>query len=289
MTGKQDPGLRANLIGLVCNFLLAIAKFIVGYLAASEALLADGFNSAGDVFATAIAYIGYRYARKPPDDDHHYGHGNAESVAGLIIGGLLLATGVFITLDGLFALVRGKDAPPDSPAIWVAVITILVKEALYQYTVLVGKRLNSPSLLASARDHRADVLVAATVVVGILGARSGYYFLDPTAALVVGIYIAWMAVEPILGNVATLMDKAPPEVGIAVRAIAREVEEVRGVERVRVHPLGSYFMINLAICLDRHLDLEKAHLIAHRVADLIRERIDHVEDVEVYVRPAERR
>ncbi|MFQ5503594.1 MAG: cation diffusion facilitator family transporter [Planctomycetota bacterium] len=285
----EDRGTRANLLGLLANSMLAVAKFVVGYVAASEALTADGFNSAGDIFATVIAFVGYQYARKPADDDHHFGHGNAESVAGLIIGGVLFATGLFITIDGVLWLIRRPAYPPDLLALWVALGTVLVKELLYQYVNRVGRQLNSPSLLASARDHRADVLIALTVVAGIIGAQYEMPSLDPLAAVLVGIYIAWMALAPIFSNVAVLMDKAPRELGEEIRKVVLSDCEVSDVSNIRIHPLGSYFMVDLEIYLDGAMDLLSAHEVAHRVADLVAERVAHVQHVNVHVNPREDR
>jgi len=281
----MDPGKKANLIGLAANFGLTIMKFVIGILSGSAALVADGFNSAGDIVATTIGFLGYQYSRKPPDEDHHYGHGNAESVAGLIIGGLLLATGLFIFLEGLLVLIQGKKEVPEIPALYVAGATILIKEALFRYVTRVGEKLNSPSLLASARDHRADVFVALTVFAGIFASRFGMPFLDPLAALVIGLYIAWMAVEPIMGNVGILMDKAPPELGQRIRWTVKSHPDVREVDEIRIHPLGSYYMVDLELYLDGSLSLHAAHDIAHQIEDLVREQVAHIQAVKVHVNP----
>lgn len=265
--------------------MLAVLKFVVGWIAASAALTADGFNSAGDIFATAVGVVGYTYAKKPPDEDHHYGHGNAESVAGLIIGSVLAGTGVLICLEGILALIAAGNGAPDQPALWVAGFTVIVKEALYRYASRIGRRLNSASLLASARDHRGDVLVGLTVFAGVLGARLGMPMLDPIAAICVGIYIAWFAVEPIRTNVGVLMDQAPPTMRNAIRRVVVANAEVRDVDTIRVHPIGAQFMIDLEIYLDDNLSLREAHEVAHRVSDSVAAEVPNVQDVNVHVNP----
>ena len=282
----NDPGTRANLVGLGTNVLLAVAKFVVGVLAGSQALVADGFNSAGDIFATTVAYFGYQLAKVPPDENHHYGHGNAESIAGFVVGTVLLATGLYITLDGVLSLVAGKTDPPGLLAAWVAIGTAVVKEALYRYTVRVGTKLNSPALLASARDHRADVVAAFAVLGGVLAARFSAPWLDPLAAMLIGLYIAAMAIEPIRSNLGILMDEAPPELREKIRAVARADTDVRDATEIRVHPLGSYYVVDLEIYLDGSLSLEESHTIAHRVADRVKAEIEHVHDVKVHVNPS---
>ncbi|MCB9746116.1 MAG: cation transporter [Alphaproteobacteria bacterium] len=282
---QEDPGARANLVGLAVNVGLAVGKFTIGALTGSAALIADGFNSAGDIVATAIAYVGYTVAQEPPDENHHYGHGNAETVAGLIVGGTLLATGIFISIDGFMELLAGSEQAPGPLALAMAGLTMLVKEALYRYTIAVGRRLNSPALLASSRDHRADVFVGLAVFAGVGGAQLGLPWLDPVAAVGIGLYIAWMAFEPIRDNVGVLMDEADPELAERIRWVARSVEGVREVDSVRVHPLGSYFMVDMEIYVDGQLSLHDAHDLCHAVSARVCAEVEHVRDVRVHVNP----
>ena len=283
---KIDIGARANQIGLGTNAALAVMKFAIGFIAASEALTADGFNSAGDVLATGAVYLGYCYARMPADDDHHYGHGNAESLAGLFVGAMLLATGVFIAIDGvLILLLYGKSEAPGVLALYAAGVTMVVKEALFRYTIRVANQLNSPALAASARDHRADVVAGTTVFVGVLAARIGMPILDPVAALVVGAYIAYTAAQPIRANLGILMDRAPPGVADDARRVALAQPGVRTVDAVRVHPLGPYYVVEIEIAADAELSLHDAHELAHRVSDTVIRDVDHVDRVNVHVNP----
>lgn len=281
----RDPGTRANAIGLAVNVLLAVAKLVVGTIAGSAALVADGFNSAGDVLATTVATVGYVIGRQPPDENHHYGHGKVETVAGLIVGAMLLATGLFISIDGLITLLEGGREPPELLAAVVAAITVVTKEGLYRYVVRVGRRLNAPSLLASARDHRADVYAGVAVFAGVLGARTGLPWLDPLAAVIIGATIAWMAFEPVRENVGVLLDEVPAPLAEQIRFVARADEDVREVDHIRVHPLGSEYAVDFEIYVDGGLSLHAAHDIAHRVAERVAERVEHVRDVRVHVNP----
>lgn len=282
----MDAGTRVGAVALAVNIGLAIAKLTVGTLAGSVALVADGFNSAGDVLATTVGLIGYRYAQHPADPDHPFGHGNAESVAALIIGGTLFATGVYIAIDGVRALVDGPREAPEAIAVAVALVTAVVKEGLARYTTRVGRRLNSPSLLASAADHRADVFIAVTVAAGIVAARSGWAWLDPLAAVLVGAWIVRLALLPIREAIGVLMDEAPPGVDREVRIAAQSHPEVRQVDLARVHALGSYYVVDMEISVDPELSLKVAHRIAHEVEEQVRRDVAHVREVRVHVNPA---
>lgn len=282
----KDDGARAGVIALIVNLALAVGKIGVALLAGSAALLADGINSAGDVVATTVGLVGYRLAQDPPDANHPYGHGNLESVAGLVIGGMLLATGGFIVFEGARTLLAGPRPPPELMALGAALVTAVVKEALFRYTDAVGTRLNSPSLLASARDHRADVFIAITVAAGVAGARLAVPWLDPLAAMLVGGWIVWLAVRPIRANFGVLMDEAPRDVTEAVRRSAASDPDVRRVDLARVHPLGSYHVVDVEISVDPELSLREAHAIAHRVEERVRGEVEHVREVRIHVNPA---
>jgi cation diffusion facilitator family transporter len=281
----DDPGVRANVLGLAANILLMVLKFVYGALAGSEALRADGFNSAGDILATSIAFTAYLYAKKPADADHHYGHGNAENVAGLIIGGMLFATGIFITIQSILVLIDGAYQSPLMPAVYVALLTIIIKEALYHYASWAGKKVKSAALLASAKDHRADVFVAFVVLVGIVAARTSWQWLDPLSAVLVGLYIAWMAADPILSNMHILMDRAPIELRGVIRTEVLAVPEVHAVRDIRVHPVGCDLHVDLEIGLDEKLTLHDAHEKAHVVEERLKSRIEDVVEVSVHVNP----
>ena len=282
---RGDAGLRVNAVALLINAGLAVTKLVVGALAGSEALIADGFNSTGDVLATALAAGAYLAARKPPDDDHHYGHGNIESIAGFLIGALLLATGLFICVEGGLAFLRGVHAAPEPVALVVAAATMVVKEGLYRAFTRVGRRLNSPTILASARDHRADVFAGAAVFLGIGGAQLGMPWLDPLAALVVGAYVAYMGLEPLRVNAGVLLDEAPPEIGAAARDLAASDPDVRSVGPVRVHPLGGTCVIDVEIRVDGGFGLREADAVARRVSEVVRISLPHVAEARVVVRP----
>jgi len=282
-----DDHTYAHVVSLLANLGLAVGKLVVGTLAGSQVLIADGLNSTGDVVATGIGWVGFRLGRRPPDASHPYGHGGFEAAAGLIIGAVLLMTGVFVSIDGVRALVRGVSEPPGAEALGVAVVTAIVKEALYRYTVREGTRLNSPALRASARDHRADVGLAVTVFGAVLAARVGAPWIDPLAAVLVGVWIAGMSYEPLRSNLGVLLDEAPEGVGDEVAAVAATVPGVQRVDLVRVHALGSYHVVDVEVACDGSLTLVQAHTIAHAVEEAVRDEVDHVAEVRVHVNPVD--
>lgn len=281
-----DDRTSAHAIGIATNLGLAVVKLVVGTLVGSTVLVADGLNSTGDVVATAIGWVGFRLGRRPPDASHPYGHGGFEAAAGLVIGGILLTTGLFVAIDGVRALARGTETPPGAQALAVAALTAVVKELLYRYTIAEGRRLNSPALRASARDHRADVGLAVVVFAAVLGARLGFPWIDPLAAVGVGLWIMGMSWEPVRANLGVLLDEEPEGVGEAVRLVASGVDGVVSVDAVRVHALGAYHVVDLEIACPGAWSLREGHEAAHRVEAAVRDGVDHVAEVRVHVNPA---
>lgn len=276
-----------QLLAVLVNVALAVMKFTVGTLAGSQALIADAFNSTGDVVATFVAWLAFRYGAKPPDADHHYGHANAEALAGLLIGGTICATGIFIFTDGVRALIAAQSHPaPETLALWGAGATAVVKEALCRVSLTVGRKTNSPTLLASARDHRADVFASLVALLGIFVARLGYPIFDPIAAAAIGVYIFLLGFSPVRSNAAILMHQSPPELD---RLAAHEAAKVPGVARVtqvRVQPLGGSHRMDMVLEVVGTLTVAEAHVIAHRVEQQVIASMPNVHEVHVHVEPA---
>lgn len=262
-------------------------KFTVGTVAGSKALTADAFNSAGDVVATFVAWIAFRYGLKPADKDHHYGHQNAEALAGLLLGGMLCATGAFVCIDGVLSIARlTAPEPPKTLAIWAAGLTALVKAVLYHFSMKVGKRTNSPTLLASARDHGADVISGLVALVGIWVATHGFPRFDAIAGALIGVYIFYLGFEPVRSNTAILMHQSPPELAEEAIRVASNVEGIIEVRQARVQPLGGTYRMDMIVLVDGELSVEAAHKIAHAAENEILKRITNVTEVHMHVEPA---
>lgn len=275
-----------QLIALLTNIGLAVLKFTVGLMSGSRALLADAFNSAGDVVATFVAWIAFRIGQVPPDENHHYGHENAESLGGLVLGAMLCATGAFICLEGVRAwFERSHPQAPEAMALWAAAVTALVKEVLYRASIRVGRRTNSPTLLASARDHRADVVTSLVAFTGIVLARAGYPRFDDMAGGLIGLYIFWLGFAPVRENLRVLMAGAPPEMAERAAEHAGRAEGVQAVGRVQVLPMGGRFQVDLTIEVAGELSVTEGHQIAHRAEAEIRRGMPAVSAVRVHVEP----
>lgn len=289
--GSPILSTTAHRLSLVVNGLLAAMKLAAGFLFASPALIADGWHSLADTISSAIAWIGFRLGNEPADEDHHYGHGSLEALSGLIIGLILAVGGGALVLDSLVAAVADTDAElpahgGEALAMTVAVISILANLGLARVTGRAAKRIGSLSLQALTWDNLGDAL-SSLVVLAAIGLRAaGYPRLELFVAGAIGVLIAAMGLRSVRAGFDVLMDRvSDPTLRLAIADTARAVDRVRGVQSVRIHPLGSDVRVDLEISVDGHLTVTEGHAIAHSVEDAIREERPVVTDVHVHVNP----
>ncbi|HET6202486.1 MAG TPA: cation diffusion facilitator family transporter [Planctomycetota bacterium] len=282
----RSEGTVCNLVGIAGNVILAAIKFLVAAATGSTALLADAWHSVGDTLQTVVTAIGFVWGRRPPDADHPYGHGNIETLAALAVALVLLATGVGVAYEGVRVLRAGGYAVPGVEALPVAVLGVVVKEALARYTMRIGRRLNSPSMVVAAKDHRADALSSIAVVFGILGARLGAPSLDPAAAVVIGLSILALVAPSVWETLSILAVRAPTgDMERRIQARFAADPQVRKVHRIRMHRLGSYYEVDLEIDVDGDLTVREGHAVAHRVRDEVLAAEPFVSEVKVHVNP----
>lgn len=268
------------------NLGLASVKLGVGFLAGSPALIANGAENLTDLLSNAVAWIGHRAAQAPPDEDHHYGHGNAEGLAAIGIGLLILGAGAGIVYR---TLTTGGAAEPGfvgALALAAAVLSAIVCELLSRHVHRVAARLGSQILAALARDKRSDALTSLVVVAGVGGSLLGVGWLEPIVAALMGCLIAYLGLRSVLEGLDVLMDRvSDPRIREELRQVASGVAGVRGVEGVRVHPLGTTWRVDLEIGVDGGLTVREGHDIAHAVQEAILEQKDRVVEVQVHVNP----
>jgi cation diffusion facilitator family transporter len=250
-------------------------------------LIADGWHSLSDVVMNVLAWGGYRVSKAPPDDDHHYGHGNWEAVASLLVGLVIIGAGAGIAASVLLSDGEGTEPARGWLAMGVALGAGITKLFLARYTARIGKTLNSPSLIAVSRDNLSDAMTGAIVPVAIGASLLGVTWAEPVCALIIACIVAWMGASSAKEGLDILMDRVEPSLRGGLEATARQVLGVHGVQRVRVHPLGSEFRVDMEISVDGSLNVTEGHAIAHRVEQAVVDAHDHVVEVHVHVNPAE--
>ncbi len=207
----EKIAVKVSVVTLIFNVLLSIFKFLAGFFGHSLAMISDAIHSASDVFSTIVVIIGIKIAAKAADKDHEFGHERYECVAAILLSVLLFATGVGIGYNGIMTIVNGtyKDgAMPDYLAMSAAIVSIVVKEAMFWYTYRAAKKVNSGALKADAWHHRSDALSSVGSLIGIVGAICGVPILDPIAAIVICLLILKAAIDIFIDAVNKMTDKA---------------------------------------------------------------------------------
>jgi len=275
-----------TLIGLITNIALAIFKLLAGIFGFSYAMIADAIHSMSDCLATGTVYVGLRIGERPPDKSHPYGHANAETIAAFLVALIILATGIFVGVSAIQLIAHRYLETPATIALIAAVTSIVIKEIMFRYTLKVGKRTNSPAVIANAWDHRSDAYSSIGSLAGIAGARLGFQYLDPIAGLVISAVIVKMSLTILRSNVGILMDERPEQAVLnKIRAAVLEVEGIKAIDSIRAHRRGSTFTIDIEVAVDSNITVEQGHQVASEVKSRLVNKIEHVQDVMVHVNP----
>lgn len=286
--GRRNPhkAERFFRLNLTLKGLLAAGKLVAGLATGSGVLIADGWHNLADLLTGFVAWLGFRYAQTPPDEDHHYGHGNAEAVAGMFVGFVLLTTGAGVLWQAWAVRAIVEPGVRGALALVAAVASILINEVLARGSFRLGRELSSQGLVALGRDSRADALSSVLAVVGIAGSLAGSRLAEPVVTAGIGVWILVMGWRSAKDGFDVLMDRVgDPELRTRVAQAAENVEGLVGVQEVRVHPLGTHLRVDMQISVDGKLSVEDGHAIAHRVEDAVRQAIEEVTEVHVHVNP----
>ncbi len=279
---------RAIQIGFWVNAGLMVMKLSAGYFGRSEAVFADGMESAADFIAILSTLIALRIGRKPFDEKHPYGHGKAESISAIIVALVIFATGGWILVRSIQTIVSGAAQTPEAIAVAAALVTIIVKEALFRYSYRIGAQLQSPALLATAKDHRKDAITSIATLIGVTGAFFGLSIMDPLAAGLTSLFIFHIGYETFRSAAHDLMDGLPSvELVTAVTMLAEGVEGVEHVHEIRGRRSGQYLIIDLKLDMDPEMTVKRSHAIATEVKRRIFEHFPNVGDVMIHINPHE--
>ena len=286
---------RVTLIGGIANVVLLIFKFVAGILGHSAAMVADAVHSLSDFVTDVIVLVFVHISGKPQDRSHDYGHGKYETLAMTLIGIALLVVAIGILYSGAMKIVAwlgGEQLEsPGMLALWAALLSVILKEAVYQYSMVKSRQLDSQVLAANAWHHRSDALSSVGTAIGIGGAiflGQRWTVLDPIASLVVGAFIVKVAVELLRNGVSDLMEHSLPD--DIEEEMLRIVDELPGVtcpHDLRTRRIGNHYAIELHILMDGDITLREAHNKASEVEDLLRTRYGKDTHVAVHVEPKE--
>ena len=286
--GNLQSGARVALIGMAANVVLATVKIVAGTVGHSYVLIADGIESALDIAGSAIIWGGLKFAARPPDETHPYGHGKAEPVAAILVSLGVLAAAFVIAVQSVREIVRPHDSPAPFTLV-VLVVVVVVKELLFRFVNRLGRDVESTAVQTDAWHHRSDALTSIAAFIGIsiaLLGGPGWQSADDWAALFACGLIAangWRLFNPALHEV---LDTAPRgEIVERVRIAAAAVPGVVEVEKCFVRKMGLEFYVDLHVGVDERISVRAGHDLAHEVKNAIRQTNPRIADVLVHVEP----
>lgn len=279
-------GVNTSLVTIIVNVLLAGFKIAAGIIGRSNAMIADGVHTLSDVLTTFIVLAGLKISSKEADEKHQYGHEKYESVFAKILSILLLLTGGLIGFESFKILISGVVTKPKSIALIAAIISIIVKEAMYWYTIKVAKKIKSISMEADAWHHRSDALSSIGTFLGILGASLGFPALDPIAGIIVSIFVIKVGVELYIKSVKELTDESASEqLIIEMKEKICSIEGVEEIKSLKSRIFGNKIYVDLEIFVDQNITVKEGHDIAEKVHDKLEREIRDIKHCMVHVEP----
>ena len=280
---------KLSRVGIWGNVLLAGFKLAAGIMGNSSAMISDAVHSLSDVFATFVAYLGVILSMKPEDENHPYGHERIECVASLILGLILAVTGFGIGYTGIQKIISHEDLViPTMLPLVAAVISIVVKEAMFWYTMIYAKKLNSSAFKADAWHHRSDALSSIGSFIGIGLAKMGFPIMDPVASLVICLFILKVAYDISRDALDKMLDTSCDK--NFEENLRTFIEDQPGVERIdllHTRQFGNKIYIDLEIAAQRDISLVEAHEIAESVHNSVENKYPNVKHIMIHVNPGE--
>lgn len=285
----EKTAIRVSLVSIIGNSLLSLFKIIAGIFAYSGAMISDAVHSASDVFSSIVVIIGVKIAAKESDKDHPYGHERFECVVAIVLAVILLICGLFIghtAIEKIGADNAKAITVPGMLALVSAIVSIVLKEAMYWYTRFYALRFDSGALMADAWHHRSDALSSVGALIGIAGARMGFPLMDTIASLVICIFIVKAAYDIFKDAIEKMVDRScGDEMEKEIVEFAMNQKDVLKVESIQTRVFANKVYVDIDICADGGISLTKSHEIAGSVHDAIEHKFEKVKHISVCVVP----
>ncbi|MGB2810061.1 MAG: cation diffusion facilitator family transporter, partial [Sedimentisphaerales bacterium] len=273
IAGKQIKSI--TYLGMVVNIILAVIKIVVGYLAGSMALVADGIHSISDMTTDIAVLLGVHFGSKQPDEEHQYGHGRTETFAAAFIGAALIVVGAVMIYRAAIDMAAGKYSTPRFVVLFVALISVVVKELLYRMTKRIAIKSHSSALYANAWHHRSDALSSVAVVAGFISLKFGFKYGDQMAAVGVGLMIILVAIRIIRDCLSELTERAVDSDTIEhIKNIINDNSSIHQWHKLRTRTVGREVFLDLHILVAPDLSVADAHQIAENLEETLDEQIN---------------
>lgn len=289
MKNNEKIAIKVSVISIILNCLLTLIKFISGVISKSSAMISDSVHSLSDVLSTFVVIIGVKISNKKADSDHPYGHERIECVSAIILSGMLFIIGALIGINGIKNVTNSSNlVMPGVLALIASIISIISKEAMYQYTIRVSKKINSAALKADAWHHRSDALSSIGSFIGILGSRLGFKIFDPLASVIISLCIIKVSIDIFKDAIDKMVDKScDKEVIDKVIRVIEKNESVKNIDDIKTRQFGNKAYVDVEISVDENLLLKDAHKVAEEIHNSVENEINIVKHCMIHVNPYE--
>lgn len=285
MEDRFESTKRAGLLGIVGNIILLIIKGFVGIVTGSQAMIADSINSASDIFASLMTFIGNKIASIPKDESHNFGHGKAEYFFSLLISLTMILVSIKLLIGSITALINHSTFTFSFGLIIVCIITICTKFSLYIYTKNIAKKHNNILLEANYKDHRNDCLVTTGTLIACLGALFNIFWLDGIIGTLIAVWILYTGIKILIESYNVLMDISLDSTNNeAIIEITKTYKEIKRVDSIYSTPSGYKYIVFVTIAVDGNLSTFQSHKIADNLESDLK-RLDKISDAIVHVNP----
>lgn len=276
---------RAGILGVIGNIFLLIIKAIIGFTFKSQAMIADAFNSAGDIFASLMTFIGNRIASEPNDEDHNFGHGKAEYIFSMFIAISMIFIAGKLFYDAVCTLILGSTLQFSWFLILVCIITIITKLALFLYTKYIYKQYNNILLKSNMKDHRNDCVLTTFTLISIILSAYQIYWFDSIVGIGISIWIGYTGISIFLESYNVLMDISIDEkTKDLILDIIHSYKDIKKVESISSSPVGAQHIIFITVCLDGNMTTFESHSLANSIEETV-SKLDNVYKTIVHVEP----
>ena len=277
---------RVGILGIVGNIFLLIIKIVVGILAKSQSMIADAANSASDIFASLMTFIGNKIASEPSDEDHNFGHGKAEYIFSLFISISMIVVSLKILYDSALSIINKNEIIFSWWLIIVCIITIVTKLTLYLYSKSALKKFNNILLESNMKDHRNDCIVTSFTTISIILSLFGLYWVDGIVGIGISFWIFYTGIKIFIESYNVLMDKSiNSKIKEDIYKIITEFDGVKEIVGMHTIPTGYKYILVLTIGVDGNMETFKSHTIADNLQKEIEFKFDVIDRVIVHVEP----
>lgn len=283
---RYDSANRAGILGILANIFLLVIKATVGFVSHSQSMIADSFNSAGDIFASFMTFVGNKISRVPDDDDHNFGHGKAEYIFSFLISMSMIAISLKIFYDAIMAIINKNVVVFSWGLVIVSVTTIVVKLVLYFYTKRVYLEHRNVLVYSNMIDHRNDSIIATFTFISIFLSRYNIYWFDCIVGIGISLWILYTGIKIFMESYNILMDMSVDDATrIEIVNYISNYDEIKGIESLYSIPTGYKYIIVITVMIDGNMSTFDSHGIVDELESVIIKNIVKVDKVIIHINP----